>query len=85
MFGTKITQAAFFGVFSCCEGPENHTGISCRHLATTRHLPVMVQKMDAYGLEHTVETFEGRHFANTFERREVSLSFISDHMALEEH
>ena len=42
--------------------------------------PFLVQKLDAYGVEYTYETFNGGHFTNSFERLEVSLEFCSDSM-----
>ena len=42
--------------------------------------PFIIQKMDAYGVTYTYETFNGGHFTNTFERLGVSLEFISDTM-----
>jgi enterochelin esterase-like enzyme len=42
--------------------------------------PFLIQKLDAYGVDYQYETFQGGHFTNAFERLEVSLSFISDHM-----
>ncbi len=44
--------------------------------------PFLIQKLDAYGVEYTYETFEGGHFTNSFERLAVSLAFISDTMNL---
>ncbi|MBT8205466.1 MAG: esterase family protein [Eudoraea sp.] len=42
--------------------------------------PFLVQKLDAYGVEYTYETFDGGHFTNSFERLAVSLQFISNTM-----
>jgi enterochelin esterase-like enzyme len=42
--------------------------------------PFLIQKLDAYGINYTFESFEGGHFSKTFSRLEVSLSFISDHI-----
>ncbi len=42
--------------------------------------PFIIQKMDAYGIDYTYETFQGGHFTKTFERLAVSLAFCSDSM-----
>lgn len=42
--------------------------------------PFIIQKLDAYDLDYTYQTFEGGHFSETFARLEVSLAFISDKM-----
>ncbi|MCE2613536.1 prolyl oligopeptidase family serine peptidase [Flavobacteriaceae bacterium D16] len=42
--------------------------------------PFLVQKLDAYGVDYTYETFNGGHFTSAFERLGVSLEFISDTM-----
>ena len=40
----------------------------------------MIQKLDAYGIDYTYETFNGGHLNKAFERLAVSLSFCSDSM-----
>ncbi|MDU8886507.1 alpha/beta hydrolase-fold protein [Yeosuana sp. MJ-SS3] len=40
--------------------------------------PYLIQKMDAYSIDYTYETFEGGHFNKTFSRLAVSLQFCSD-------
>lgn len=42
--------------------------------------PFLIQKLDAYGVDYTYQTFEGGHFNKTFERLAVSLEFCSDTM-----
>lgn len=41
----------------------------------------MIQKLDAYGIEYTYETFNGGHFDKMFSRLAVSLQFCSDNMS----
>ena len=38
----------------------------------------MRQKLDAYGIEYTYETFDGGHFNKMFSRLAISLQFCSD-------
>jgi len=40
--------------------------------------PFIIQKLDAYSINYTYETFEGGHFDKTFSRLEVSLEFCSN-------
>jgi enterochelin esterase-like enzyme len=47
-------------------------------LGTNLAYPYIIQKMDAYGIDYTYETFEGGHFNKTFERLAVSLAFCSN-------
>ena len=42
--------------------------------------PFLTQKLDAYGVDYTYETFNGGHFTNSFERLAVSLEFCSNSM-----
>ena len=42
--------------------------------------PYIIQKLNAYGVDYTYETFDGGHFTHAFERLAVSLEFISDTM-----
>ena len=42
--------------------------------------PFLIQKLDAYGVEYTYETFNGGHFTNAFERLAISLEFCSNSM-----
>lgn len=42
--------------------------------------PYLIQKLEAYEIDYTFETFEGGHFSKIFSRLEVSLAFCSDKM-----
>ena len=42
--------------------------------------PFLIQKLDAYGVDYTYETFNGGHFTNAFERLATSLEFCSNSM-----
>ena len=47
-------------------------------LDTAAAYPFLIQKLDAYDIDYTYETFEGGHFNKMFSRLEVSLEFCSN-------
>ena len=49
-------------------------------LGMTPIVEAFVAKMNAFGIDHTYETFEGGHFNKMFSRLETSLAFCSERM-----
>ena len=69
----------YYEAFGSLNGIYLDVGIYDEIGTNLAHEPV-IQKLNAYNIDYTFETFEGGHHTNMFERLERSLEFFSDTM-----